>query len=56
MMLGQRLSEGVSSDRFQRRFGEPLRDAFGTELVHLHRLGLLAWDGSVARLTQRGRL
>lgn len=56
MMLGLRLAEGVSTHRFDRRFGEPLGEVFGTELDDLHRLGLLGWDGSVARLTQRGRL
>lgn len=56
MMLGLRLAEGVSNDRFESRFGEALVDVYGIELAHLHELGLLAWDGSTARLTRRGRL
>lgn len=56
MMLGLRLAEGVSSRRFESRFGEPLADIYGTELNHLHQLGLVKWDGSIVRLTRRGRL
>jgi len=56
MMLGLRLAEGVSSSRFESRFGVSLTDAFGEELDNLRDLGLLAWDGKVARLTARGRL
>jgi oxygen-independent coproporphyrinogen-3 oxidase len=56
MMLGLRLAEGVCAERFERRFREPLVNVFGDELNALHDLGLLAWDGSAARLTRRGRL
>jgi oxygen-independent coproporphyrinogen-3 oxidase len=56
MMLGLRLAEGVSSERFESQFGKPLTEAFGKELEDLQDVGLLTWDGSVARLTQRGRL
>jgi len=56
MMLGLRLAEGVSNNRFESRFGEPLVDVYGGKLAHLQELGLLAWDGSTARLTRRGRL
>lgn len=56
MMLGLRLAEGVSNQRFEARFGEPLTEVFGSELENLHDQGLLTWDGSVARLTERGRL
>jgi len=56
MMLGLRLAEGVRADVFAARFGAKLVDAFGKELAELAGLGLLAWDGRVARLTARGRL
>jgi oxygen-independent coproporphyrinogen-3 oxidase len=56
MMLGLRLAEGVTAERFAVRFGVALADVFGEELTKLSRLGLLAWDGEVARLTARGRL
>jgi oxygen-independent coproporphyrinogen-3 oxidase len=56
MMLGLRLAEGVTNERFESRFEESLTDVFGEELEDLQDLGLLTWDGSVARLTRRGRL
>jgi oxygen-independent coproporphyrinogen-3 oxidase len=56
MMLGLRLAEGVSDTRFQARFGQGLEEVFGAELVELRECGLLEWDGSLARLTARGRL
>jgi oxygen-independent coproporphyrinogen-3 oxidase len=56
MMLGLRLAEGVRADRFEGRFRESLADVFGDELAELRDLGLLTWDGLVARLTRRGRL
>ena len=56
MMLGLRLAEGVRSGPFEARFGEALEEVFGKELGELRELGLLEWDGSVARLTARGRL
>jgi len=56
MMLGLRLAEGVDGDRFHTRFGIALETAFGDELAQLRDLGLLNWNGHVARLTARGRL
>lgn len=56
MMLGLRLTEGVSDVRFRARFGVGLEEVFGRELAELRDLGLLEWDGNVARLTARGRL
>lgn len=56
MMLGLRLAEGVTANRFEDRFRVPLTDVFGRELLALRELGLVTWDGAVARLTTRGRL
>jgi oxygen-independent coproporphyrinogen-3 oxidase len=56
MMMGLRLAEGVEADGFFARFGERLKAVYGSELGQLRALGLLQWDGRVARLTTRGRL
>jgi oxygen-independent coproporphyrinogen-3 oxidase len=56
MMMGLRLAEGVADARFRARFGVGLEAAFGESLAQLQSIGLLVWDGYVARLTARGRL
>ena len=60
MMMGLRLTEeGVSSKRFEARFGVSLEAAFDKPIRDLQRAGLLEWAGDageVLRLTQRGRL
>jgi oxygen-independent coproporphyrinogen-3 oxidase len=56
MMLGLRLAEGVRAATFAARFDAELEDVFGEQLTALCRLGLISWDGVVARLTARGRL
>lgn len=60
MMMGLRLTEeGVSSARFQQRFGEELRQAFPKQIDRLVQLGLLEWvlePDERLRLTRRGRL
>jgi len=56
MMLGLRLAEGVTAERFEARFRARLVDVFGEQLESLQRLGLITWNGTAARLTGRGRL
>ncbi|MBI2939670.1 MAG: radical SAM family heme chaperone HemW [Chloroflexi bacterium] len=66
MMLGLRLSEGVSVERFRRWHHVSPEDVFGATLAELERLGLVergAGDpdgggqgGGVIRLTPRGRM
>lgn len=56
MMMGLRLTEGVSDGRFRQRFDVGLIDVYAKELAEAQRLGLLTWDGKVARLTRRGQL
>jgi oxygen-independent coproporphyrinogen-3 oxidase len=56
MMMGLRTAEGVHTTRFEARFGSSPEDIYGDELIELRALGLLDWDGEVARLTARGRL
>jgi oxygen-independent coproporphyrinogen-3 oxidase len=56
IILGLRLTEGVSLDTLGRRFGVNVGDRFGEEITKLTGLGLLeSVDGRV-RLTERGRL
>lgn len=56
MMLGLRLSDGVSHEEFRNRFGTPLRFNYGTEIDELTNAGLIERDADSIRLTQRGRL
>jgi len=60
MMMGLRLTrEGVSSDTFQARFGQPLMDVFAAQIQRLTSHGLLEWAGEAGdrlRLTSKGRL
>jgi oxygen-independent coproporphyrinogen III oxidase len=61
MMTGLRLTqEGVREDEFQTRFGQSMRDVFGTEVDELLKLGLVDIVGNgncrSVRITQRGRL
>ena len=60
MMMGLRLlQEGVSTQSFERRFGQSLEQVYGEEITDLKKLDLLEWAGEsddILRLTQRGRL
>ena len=56
MMLGLRLTDGVTEDSFSARFGRGLRDVFGTPIGELEDAGLLQWNGDRLSLTTRGRL
>lgn len=56
MMLGLRLAEGVTEARFRERFGVSLVEVYGDVLTQLAEAGLLMWDQTRVRLTQRGRL
>ena len=66
-MTGLRLTqEGVSSQEFEQRFGNPLYDVFGKEIEELLNLRLIEspspigrgvrGEGEILRLTKRGRL
>lgn len=54
VMLGLRLTEGVSDADFTRMHGTSLRDAFGDKLNGPLQDGLLEWQGDFLRLTRRG--
>ncbi|PZC46666.1 MAG: oxygen-independent coproporphyrinogen-3 oxidase [Chloroflexi bacterium] len=56
MMMGLRLSEGVSARTFATRFGVDLEDAFGPVIEEMVEFGLLERSGDVIRLTQEGQL
>ena len=56
MMLGLRLSDGVSTTEFKDRFGRSLESVYGAEIRSLARSGLIAHTGDQIRLTHRGKL
>ncbi|MBN1304281.1 MAG: radical SAM family heme chaperone HemW [Anaerolineales bacterium] len=64
MLTGLRLTEeGVSMERFRRRFGIEMREVFGEQIEKLTAVGLLEWvkdrtpdHSEVLRLTRRGHL
>ena len=56
MMLGLRLSEGISQGAFLRRFGASLVETYGPQIDDLLGLELVAWQEDRLVLTPRGRL
>ncbi len=56
MMMGMRVAEGVSHDRFEERFGVPLADAYADTIEEMSAAGLVVHDEAGTRLTRRGRL
>ena len=56
MMLGLRLSEGISQGAFLRRFGASLVETYGPQIDELLGLELVAWQEDRLVLTSRGRL
>ena len=56
MMMGLRLSEGISQGAFRRRFGASLVETYGPQIDELLGLELVAWQEDRLVLTSRGRL
>ena len=56
MMMGLRLSEGVSETTFARRFGVGLNEAYGPVIEEMAGFGLLERSGDIIRLTPEGQL
>lgn len=56
MMLGLRLTDGISDTYFHTRFGQKLMDVFGAAIHQLEAIDLLQWNGDQLSLTPRGRL
>ena len=54
VMLGLRMTEGVSEEAFFRMHGASLRDVYGKRLEKPLRLGLVEWKDGFLRLTRRG--
>jgi len=54
MFLGLRLTEGVSFDRFYARFGQEMKNIYGSQIAELVKDGLLEEDETGIRLTARG--
>lgn len=54
MMLGLRMTRGVSCDEFLKRFGCGIEKIFGSSIKKHTAAGLLEYDGRVCRLTERG--
>lgn len=56
VIMGLRLTRGISCSEFRRRFGCSLEDVFGGELAVLKQEGLIGEDSDYIYLTDRGRL
>ena len=56
MMLGLRLTAGVSLTAFRRRFDRDLLAVYGSTVERLRGLGLVEIEDDHLRLTPRGRL
>ena len=56
MMLGLRLSEGISQAAFRRRFGAGLAETYGPQIDDLLGLELVGWQEDRLVLTPTGRL
>jgi len=56
MMLGLRLTEGVTFSRFEQRFGVAMTEVYARELRELGEQGLIEVDAAGVRLTRRGWL
>lgn len=57
IILGLRLvEEGIEDARFRARFGQGIREVYGSIVKELEELGLVQWDGARLRLTRRGLL
>ncbi|MGE5590411.1 MAG: radical SAM family heme chaperone HemW [Bacillota bacterium] len=55
VMLGLRLTDGLELERFRRRFGTSLQEAYPAVLEKLVRQGLVETGADHVRLTKRGR-
>jgi len=54
MILGLRLTKGVSGSEFTERFGADIHDIYGKEIARFVKEGLLEEEGGYIRLTERG--
>lgn len=56
VIMGLRLTRGLSRSAFRRRFGYPFEDVFGEQLAVLEQEGLMGENDEFIYLTERGRL
>ena len=56
MMMGMRLNQGVSHERFTKRFGSKVDEVFPDEVERLLKLGLIEITDKALLLSERGRL
>jgi oxygen-independent coproporphyrinogen-3 oxidase len=56
MMMGMRLNQGVSHERFKKRFGAGVESVFPSEVDRLTKLGLIEITDDATLLSERGRL
>lgn len=56
MFLGLRKAKGVSTDRFQQKFGQTIVDVFGHALSDLENRSLVTVDEGYVRLTSKGQI
>lgn len=54
MFLGLRMMEGISIDKFQKRFNESPFDIYEKQFLDLKKKGLLSWDEKHIYLTKKG--
>lgn len=55
-ILGLRLVDGLDTQAFARRYGQPFNDVFDARLREVREAGLIEERGHVVRLSERGRL
>jgi oxygen-independent coproporphyrinogen-3 oxidase len=56
MMMGMRLNEGITHERFEARFGMKLETVFPEELARLLKHGLIEVNDHAVLLSEHGRL
>lgn len=54
MMLGLRMTQGISESCFTQMHGMTLNECYGERLRDLERRGLISWRDGLCRLTRRG--
>jgi len=55
-MMGMRLNQGVTHERFEKRFGAAVDVIFPDEVARLTKLGLIDITKEAVLLSERGRL
>jgi len=56
MMMGMRLNQGVTHERFEKRFGSSVNSVFPQEIRRLLKFGLIEVNDDAILLSERGRL